>query len=162
MRTRNLIVAMTFSLAIAAPACGGNDNELSDDSVAAIGRIEAICDDWRLGLEERGKFPVEDFDPEDPDPRDLRTVGNYFASGQSTSNEGIAALRELAVPAEIQSKVDALVAAMEREFDVQKTQHAAAQAGDVAAFKATLKDAASTNRVVKRAADDLGAKNCSL
>ncbi len=155
-------VAAVF-LAVGASGCGGDDDEdVSAESAAAITQFDDICDDWRSKLEGLGSFPVDDFDPEDPDPAELRTVGNFFVSGHPINEAAIAELGNFAVPTELKADADALLAALAREFEWQKVQAKAAQDGDVAAFKATLDDAASTNEAVESAAEDLGAVECSF
>ena len=73
MRVRALSVAVaTLCLALGASACGGDDSaDSSDASAAVIAQIDEICADWKSALDERGAFPVEDFDPESPSPEDL-------------------------------------------------------------------------------------------
>jgi len=67
--------------AIAESACGGNDSDESvHGSAAAIDPVHEICTDLREAIDERGDFPVDDFDPENPAPQDLPAVGEYFAA----------------------------------------------------------------------------------
>ncbi len=81
MRTRGLgFIVAAILLAIAASACGGNDSDESGHgSAAAIDPVQESCTDLREAIDERGDFPVDDFDPEDPAPQDL-PVGEYFAA----------------------------------------------------------------------------------
>jgi len=159
MRTRILsVTAGAVFLALGAIACGGgNDSDGSSDASAAIiERIQGICSDWKTTFDERGGFPVEGFDPENPSPEELRAVGDYFASGQPAHEKAVADLRELSPPADIETKVESLVSALEAELASAKVQTRAAQAGEVEAFVATLDDAASAQKVVEKAADELG------
>lgn len=82
MRTRGLgFIVVAILLAIAASACGGNDSDESGHgSAAAIDPVQEICTDLREAIDERGDFPVDDFDPENPAPQDLPAVGEYFAA----------------------------------------------------------------------------------
>jgi hypothetical protein len=105
---------------------------------------------------------VDNFDPENPSPDDLPAVGDYFAAGIEANEEAIATIDGLVVPSEIEPQVDALVEALQAELAGLKTQTAAAQAGDVEAFKATLEPAASGQENVEAAADELGATSCSF
>jgi hypothetical protein len=159
------IRALTLSLvsvclAIGAGACG--DDEPSDDTAATVEQVEEICTDWKATLDERGDFPVDDFDPENPSPDDLPAVGEYFASGEPAAEEAIAELRALSPPAEIEADVDALVSALDQQLEGAKTQASAAQAGDVAAFTATLDGVGASQEAVKEAADQLGTPSCSF
>ena len=161
MRIPVFTVAVVF-LAFGASGCGGDDEDVSPESAAAIKQFDEACDAWRSKLEALGGVPVKDFDPEDPEPAELRTVGNHFVSGHPINEAAIAELENLAVPTELKADVDALIAALHREFEWQKVQAKAAQDGDVAAFRATLDDAASTNEGVESAAKNLGAEECSF
>ena len=73
MRVRALsVTVVVLCLAIGASACGDDDSGGSTDaSAAVIAQIDEICADWKDALDERGDFPVEDFDPESPAPEDL-------------------------------------------------------------------------------------------
>jgi hypothetical protein len=163
--TARLVSAVlgTIVLAIGATACGGDESSsLSDESAAAVEEINAACDKWKLELDERGDFPVDDFDPENPSPDDLPAVGDYFDAGIEANEEAIATIDQLVVPSEIEADVDALVEALQTALANTKTQITAAQAGDVEAFKATLATAGSTQEDVKGVADELGATSCSF
>jgi hypothetical protein len=164
MRVRALsVTVVVLCLTIGASACGGDDSGGSTDaSAAVIAQIDEICADWKDALDERGDFPVEDFDPESPAPEDLPPVGNYFASGEAAADDAIAEIRGLSPPADFAAEVDALVAAFERQLNSAKAQAVAARASDVAAFTATLEDASSSLQAVKEAADDLGTEGCVL
>jgi hypothetical protein len=151
---------VSVCLAIGAGACG--DDESSDDTAATVEQVEEICTGWKATLDERGDFPVDDFDPENPSPDDLPAVGEYFASGEPAAEEAIAELRALSPPAEIEADVDALASALEQQLEGAKTQASAAQAGDVAAFTATLDGVGASQEAVKEAADQLGTPSCSF
>jgi hypothetical protein len=150
-------------LALAATACGRDGSgESSDGSAAVIEQIDRICADWKDAVDERGDFPLEDFDAENPSADDLPAVGEYFASGESAAEEAIADVRELSAPADVEAEVDALVTALEQQLESAKVQAAAARGSDVAAFTATLEDASSSQEDVQDAADDLGAEGCAF
>jgi hypothetical protein len=161
MVTRRLATLGLALLILAASACGGDDaEELSPASAAAIEQIEAICADWHATLDRRGDFPVSNFDPENPAPDDLRTVGAYFAAGHPAGDAAIASIDGLTVPDEIEPRVEALVMALARQQEGSKAQARAAQAGDVEAFKATLDGVAPANDAIEDAANELGAESC--
>jgi hypothetical protein len=165
MRVRAVsITVAVVCLAFGASACGGDDDssEAGDASAAVIEQIDGICAEWKDALDERGDFPVEGFDPENPSPEDLPEVGNFFASGESAAEDAIDQLRELSPPADIEAKVDALVMALEQQLENAKAQASAARAGAVGAFTATLDDASSSLEAVQEAADDLGTEGCAF
>lgn len=149
-------------LTLGASACGGDGSESVDASAALIGQIDGICDDWRERVDERGPFPVESFDPEDPSPGDLPAVGDYFAAGHPAAEETIAELRHLSPPSSLAADVETLVSAVERQLENGKTQASAARIGDVAAFTATLEEAVSSQEDLEEAADELGTPGCAF
>ena len=162
MRTRFLtLTLMGFCLAIGASACGGDD-EPSEATAATVEQVNGICADWKATLDERGGFPVEHFDPENPSPDLLPAVGEYFASGEPAAEEAIAELGALLPPAEVEADVDALVSALEQQLENAKTQASAAKTRDVAGFTATLDGASTSMEAVKEAADELGTPSCSF
>ncbi|MGH3079126.1 MAG: hypothetical protein ACRDPZ_13225 [Gaiellaceae bacterium] len=164
MRRRALsFTVAVVCLALGASACGGDDSdESSDASSAVIEQIDGICTDWKQALDARGDFPVEGFDPENPSQQDLPAVGDYFASGHAAAEEAIANLRQLSPPADIDAEVEALISALDQGLASAKAQASAAQAGDVAAFTATLSDVASLQEAVEDAADELGVDSCAF
>ena len=149
-------------LLLGVSACGGDDSDPSDVSAAAVGQINAICDDWRETLDAREAFPVEHFDPENPRAEDLPHVGGYLASGQSAAEEALESIRHLSPSAEIQAEIDGLVSALERELASLKAQTGFAQARDVEQFVASLDEAVASQGAVKAASEDLGATNCAF
>lgn len=157
-----LVAATSLACLVFLPACGGDEStDLSADSAAAVGQINALCDEWNATVEARGDFPLVEFDAERPSPDDLPVVGNYFAAGHPARDEMIAAIGALSVPSEIQVRFDALVEALARGQTNAKEQSAAAQAGDVDGFTATLDEADASQQAIDAAADDLGASSCS-
>lgn len=160
MTARFTLVAFSVLVLVAAGAgCGGDDSSgLSAESEEAIAQIETICNDADAATRSRrGEFPVADFDPVHPNPADLPAVGNYFAIGHEIWGEALVEARAVSVPAEIRSKVDTLLDAVESDLANAKAQAKAARESDVAAFTATLDDADRLSADVKDAADELGA-----
>jgi hypothetical protein len=164
VRTRVLsITLVVVSLALAVSACGGSDaDEPSDASAGVVGQVESVCADWRETLDERGDFPVEGFEPESPAAEDLPAVGDYFASAHEAAEEAIAELRHLSPPFNLAADVETLISALEQQLESARVQSSAAQSGDVAAFTATLDDAASSWEAVREAAEQLGTPDCAF
>ena len=163
MRVRPLpfpIAAVCLLLAVS--ACGGDDSDPSDSSAAVVEQINAICDDWRETLDAREKFPVEGFDPTNPAAVDLPPVGDYLASGQPAAERALKAIRNLAPPADVQLRIDALVSALERELESLKTQTGFAQAGDVEQFVASLDEAVASQGAVESASEEIGTTSCAF
>ncbi len=146
---------------LAASACGGSGGpELSAESAAAVELIDAACAQWNDTVDARGEFPVPDFDAENPSAEDLPAVGDYFAQGHRARDEMIQAIATLTVPDEIKARFDTLVAALQRGQANAKKQAAAAQAGDVDGFTATLDEADASQQAIEAAAGELGATEC--
>jgi hypothetical protein len=162
MRHALSIAAVALCAGIGLVACGGSDEP--DDPVADAARVqvEEICTTWGLTFADRGAFPVEDFDPENPDPADLPAVGEYFKAGLDTQPEAIASLEEIDATGEQRVQLDALIAAWKREYASARAQSDAAIAADVDAFVATLDEAQTANDAVGEAANDLGVLDCGL
>ena len=115
-----MLVAVSLALELAHVATA---DESSDASAAVIEQIDASCSDWKAALDERGAFPVEEFDPENPGIEDLRAVGDYFASGQPAQEKAIAELRALSPPADVADEVESLVSALESELESARCRH---------------------------------------
>lgn len=149
-------------LTVAAAACGGGDEpESSAESRAAVVLVEAACERWNATVEARGDFPLESFDAENPSAEDLPTVGDFFAAGHAARDEMIDGIAALDVPAGIRADFAALVAALQRGQATAKEQAAAAQAGDVDGFVATLDEADASQQAIDEAADTLGPTKCT-
>ena len=158
-------VAVTFAaaaiVALGASACGGSDDSADSDSEAVGARVAEICAERVQALAARGEFPVEDFDPENPDPADLPAVGEYFAQGlERTEPEALVALRGISATGEQRMQLDALIAAWETEYANARTQVDAALASDVDGFVATLEDASDSKEKTTDAASALGVSDC--
>jgi len=163
MRAPLLSLAASLTcLSLVASACGGSDSEPLDETSIVIGQVEDICDDWRSTLDERGDFPVDEFDAENPLPEDLRLVGDYFVSGEPAADEAIAALRHLSPPYSLAAALETFVSALESRLESAKLQARAAQAGDVSAFTATLPEASTAGVEGERTAQDLGTPDCAF
>jgi hypothetical protein len=149
---------IALALAVAGAACGGGESDsLSSESQAAIKQIEGICDDASAqAAAAQGKFPVADFDAQDPSPADLPKVGAYFSIGHAIWDKALVEARGVSVPSEIQMQVDTLLDSVESDLALAKKQAAAAKAADVEGFTATLDDVDSSRSAVEAAADDLG------
>jgi hypothetical protein len=150
-------LVVTMLTAVAAGCGGGDSEEWSAESQAAVYQIQGICDDAAAKVDaSRGEFPVADFDPENPNPADLPAVGSYFAVGHPIWDEALEQTRAVPVPAEIQGEVDTLLSAVERNLANAKAQAKAARASDVAGFTATLEEAGSLGDAVREATETLG------
>ena len=64
-----------------------------------------MTDAWLLRV---SRFPVEDFDTENPAAADLPPVGDYLALGQSAAEDALESIRNLSPSADVQADVDAL------------------------------------------------------
>ncbi len=156
------IAVVALCAGIGLVACGGSDESDDPAAEAAQAQIEEICTTWGLTFADRGAFPVEDFDPENPDPADLPAVGEYFKSGLDAQPKAIASLEDIDATGMQRLQLDTLIAAWKREYTSARAQSDAAIAGDVDAFVATLDEAQAANEAVGQAASDLGVSDCGL
>jgi hypothetical protein len=163
MMTGRLVVAAVAAtmLLLAAVSCGGSDDaaEASDEAVRA--QVEEVCADRSSSFADRGEFPVEDFDPENPDPADLPAVGEYFAVGlEGSEPDALVALRGISATGQQREQLDALITAWEIEYENARAQVDAALASDVDGFVATLAAAAASKEDARNAASALGVSDC--
>ena len=162
MIARNAALAcgvVLFALTVA--SCGGSDSSssASSDSEAALAQIESICDKAASDARKaQGEFPLADFDPKNPSPADLPTVGNYFSIGHAIWDKALVDARAVSVPEDVQPQVEGLLSAVESDLALAKAQAKAAKASDVAGFVATLPKVDESNAAVKAAADELGVR----
>jgi hypothetical protein len=160
MMTGRLVVAAVAAtmLLLAAVSCGGSD-DAAEEAVRA--QVEEVCADRSSSFADRGEFPVEDFDPENPDPADLPAVGEYFAVGlEGSEPDALVALRGVSATGQQREQLDALIAAWEIEYANARTQVDAALASDVDGFVATLDAAAASKEDARTAASALGVTDC--
>jgi hypothetical protein len=123
--------------------------------------VNQTCRDWHDQLDSRGDFPVKDFDPENPKADQLPLVGDYFATAQPAAEDGLSRLRQLSPPADLQTKVAALIAALQAQSENANAQIQAAHAKDVGGFQATLGPSRSLHDAVEKAENTLGSSECS-
>lgn len=129
---------------------------------SAAEEITAVCASWKAQLDARGPMPVAGFDPGNPDPAQLPSVGAYFGAGLPVADAAIAQIEALTVPQAEQADVAALVAAMQAERANAQRQVDAANAADVAGFVATLDLVDALGADVTSAAEALGVDNCGF
>ena len=142
-------------------ACGGSDESADSASEAVTTQVQEICDGLALSFADRGEFPVEDFDPEDPDARDLPGVGDYFAAGLDELPRAVAELETISATGELREQLDTLMEAWGAEGANARVQVDAALAADVDAFVATLDTAAASKEASTEAASALGVPDCA-
>jgi hypothetical protein len=160
---RSTLMAMSVTTVVVAAglsACGGSDEPTDSTADAVAGQVQEICDERALSFAARGEFPVDDFDPESPDPADLPAVGDYFAAGLTEPPRAIAELEGIAATGEQREQLDALIEAWEAEYAGLRAQVDAALGADAEAFVATLDDAAASKAAVDDAATALGVPDC--
>lgn len=111
------------------PAAGGKHG-------AFLRSVDAVCAK-AVAAHTNHDFPVQDFDPESPDPSQLPAVGDYFAryGGLPATS---AALHALHPPAEEATAWQALLADADRMTSNSERQIRAARTRDSATFVTTV------------------------
>jgi hypothetical protein len=123
-------------------ACGSDSPQAAPPTPtsahgAFVASVNDVCD-RAVRAHQGHDFPVEGFDPLNPDPSQLPTIGDYFASyGQLPEIEH--ALHALRPPSADAADWAALLRLVDRVTANSQTQIRAAQARDVATFVATVR-----------------------
>jgi hypothetical protein len=104
-----------------------------------VSRVDAVCA-AAVARHSGHAFPVSDFDPEHPDPRELPAVGDYFATygGLPATTSG---LHGLVPPADESATWRRLLDVADRLTANSERQVAAARARDVTTFIGTVRTA---------------------
>ena len=169
MRSISIVVFVIAGLALGVVGCGSDGSSKAAPTTSpatstvppdAAVRIRAICAGWKKALDARPSFPVQNFEPMNPDPALLPDVGRYFAPAAELQVRTIAKLRALMCRRQ-QDKVDALIAALETEVANTRTQVRAAMQLKIEEFKATVVKADAMRTDVKKGAA-LDAGGCAF
>ncbi|HEX4747042.1 MAG TPA: hypothetical protein VFU99_09185 [Gaiellaceae bacterium] len=155
------VTTAVVAAALSASACAGSDDSTDSASAAVTAQVQKICDERAASFANRGEFPVDDFDPENPDPADLPAVGDYFAAGLNDPGRAIAALTSLDASGEEGALVSRAIEAFEAEYAGARAQVDAALSADVEGFVATLDDATATKDALGEATSALGVPDCA-
>jgi hypothetical protein len=143
--TRSTLLAAVCGLALAAPGCGGDDNDtLSyDDTGTEISEICTRLDDLGEGLtgEPDNDAPI------------LKEAAPEFEAA-------IEDIRELEVNEELESARDELVANGEEQLALIEQAITHAEAGDRRAYRRTLEQGQSLDEEGNEVASRLGAEGC--
>lgn len=152
-----LLTSITFA------ACSGSTDEATPTTTVArsvIPEVEAACKAQATAFDQREPFPLEDFDPEHPNPEQLPVVGAFFTSSNHIGDSFIETLVKLSPPTAEKAKLGALISASKAQRQMSRTQEAAAARKDVEAFVATLPKVDALQQDLNAAAKALGATSC--
>lgn len=140
--------------------CGGSGASTvataTTGPTAVRDKADALCETANRALLALPPFPFPTFDPLHPDPRRLRAVGRFYTGTgdpRPALRRAIAGRAALARPG---AGLEQVVAADRQLIAAIEAQDAAALAGDVPAFVATVRRNERAGLAVERAADAYG------
>jgi hypothetical protein len=126
-------------------------------------RASAQCRKASATLAARPPFPYQDFDPQHPDPAELKGVGQYF-TGPGDPRPALDTLKEeltaLGRPPALRPRWASLLKSQADQLVTIERQDNAALAGDAATFVATLDDSDANFRAEAIAATLFGVTDC--
>jgi hypothetical protein len=164
VNARRTIAALIIAVAGVAGGCGSGDGEATSPAATVpnsiTDEVNAACRAQLTAYDERPNFPVEGFDPENPDPAQLPDVAAYFEANNFVYEEFLARLEAIDPPPEQREALAAYVDASREDFRIAREQQAAAVAKDVDGFVATLDDVIAQSEKLNDAARALGADDC--
>jgi hypothetical protein len=147
--------AAVASLAIA--GCGGGDDSDSNKTLSYAdtgSELNSICNEFNPKLDALG-------DKLNGDPANDAPVWDEAATA---TEDGVAKVKELKVPSELQSDFDTFVSSSEQQIELLKAGAESAKAGDKAAYTQTVKGFAKQAKPIEKqsdlAASKLGASDC--
>lgn len=138
-------VGAATSLALA--ACGGGDDGLSREEF--VSEADSICAEY----DQR----VEEID----DPQSLDDVERYADEAKPVIEDGMAELRALEPPDELQEQWDDYMASSEESLDYLDELREAAASGDEARIQEIAQEVSEKNEDADRLAQDIGLQDCT-
>jgi hypothetical protein len=153
------MVAIIVAAAIGLAACGGGGTGVGD---AFAQRAAQVCDRALASKQAWAPFPVEGFDPTDPDPDAFPEVAAWLEEEvRPTFKAWLDDLRALGAPPSGSDAWDDVVAAVQRIARLNADQIAAARDGDAKAFAEATDGLGQTQTQLERATDDAGVPSCA-
>ena len=108
---------------------------------AFVARVNHLCTQTGMAVQRvHGNFSHPGFDPLHPDPKVLPQVGAFFAASRSINDRLPDEFAALGEPRQAAAKWRAIVALARQDRGVADRQIAAAEASDVPAFVATVRE----------------------
>lgn len=142
------LLALLFPLVLALAACGGGgDDRLSTDELRE--QADAICAEYERQLD----------DLEEPD--NFEELVAYAEDASAALEDGLADLRELEPPEELEENYDAWLATGDDAVDRIEELRAAAEDEDQAAIETLFESADESDEESDQLARDLGLEECS-
>jgi hypothetical protein len=159
-----VIFVLALVSLVFASGCGSRSSSESPPAVgkAFAARATAVCE-RALGSKQRwSAFPVQNFDPADPDPIALPKVAVWLG-GQVAPvlTAWLVGLRSLGQPSTGAKPWSEVLAAVAMIVQSDADQIVAARAGDVARFAAATTTGRATNVELKQAAASAGVPKCA-
>jgi hypothetical protein len=139
--------ALLIPVALALGACGGGDDRLSAEELRQ--QADAICAEYESTLDELGE------------PATLAELATYAEEASSALSDGLADLRELEPPEELEDDYDAWLATGDDAVEQIDELQTAAEDEDQAAIDDLLASAGESDEESDRLARAVGLEECS-
>jgi hypothetical protein len=146
---RYAVVLAAVAVAVAVAGCGeskGSDRLSKEDYLK---RADAVCTAYDHRLEEL------------PEPKTIEGVVTLADEAKPVAERGLAELRKLRPPADLQEDVDAWLALNQANVDAIDDLREAAAASDEAAARAVSQDAVENERKADAVAKRIGLEECA-
>jgi hypothetical protein len=160
---RVLAVVLLSGMASLGVSCSGAEQTATTNARfpnSITDKVNAACRARQKAYDGRPRFPVDGFDPRNPDPSRLPEVGAYFEGANWVYQQFIDRLAAIDPPAQQSAQLAAFLAASRADFRLAKDQQVAAKAKDVKAFSASLPKIDAVAEDLQKKARALGAADC--
>jgi hypothetical protein len=146
VRARLILTALVLATLVAASGCGGDDR-LSQDEFRQ--QANAICAKYDTRIKALGS------------PTSPAEIPDFVRQGVPLLRQGIAELRALKPPSEVQDDYDRMLDETAKAIPAAQSLAEAAEKGDAAAVQDAIAAAQTANEASDRLATDLGLDSCA-
>lgn len=143
------IALLAAAVAAAAGCAGGGEGDDRLSKAEYVERAEGICEDYERRLDELG------------DPRNVADLARLTKEALPIARRGVASLRELAPPEDMQAAVDEWLELNDRNVAGIERLGTAARAGNEDRVQEIAREAAATEDRADRLARKLGLSKCA-
>lgn len=143
------LIALVLAAALAVAGCGGGGGKTALSKAEFVSQANAICKDFRARIDKLGN------------PSSVEDLITLAGKAIPITEEGVAGLRALVPPAELQSDVDAWVATGDVNVAKLKELLAAAQKKDLTAISKISDEGQANSDKAKQLASKLGLTECA-
>ena len=147
MRARLTFIALVLAVGATASACGGGDDRLSQEEFRQ--QANAICAKYDAKIQALGS------------PASPSEIPDFVRRGIPLLRQGIAELRALKPPAELEGDVDRMLDETAKAIPAAQSLVDAAEKGDAAAVQKAIAEAQAASDASDRLATDLELDKCA-